>query len=73
MLTAVGECAAPIAGASRARERPLTPQPIPAPRPPAGLTKFNLFDVGLTGAIKALYVRQPAPADAHTTVVAKHH
>lgn len=26
-----------------------------------GLTKFNLFDVGLTGAIKTLYVRQNAP------------
>jgi succinate dehydrogenase hydrophobic anchor subunit len=25
-----------------------------------GLTKFNLFDVGLTGAIKTLYIRQSA-------------
>ena len=30
-----------------------------------GLTKFNLFDVGLTGAIKALYIRQSAPAEGN--------
>ena len=29
-----------------------------------GLTKFNLFDVGLTGAIRSVYTRQPAPAAA---------
>ena len=28
-----------------------------------GLTKFNLFDVGLTAAIKALYTRQLPPKE----------
>jgi len=37
-----------------------------------GLTKFNLFDVGLTGAIKEIYTRQPAPADAAAEKKAHH-
>jgi hypothetical protein len=38
-----------------------------------GLTKFNLFDVGLTGAIKEIYTRQPAPADAAAEKKAAHY
>jgi len=30
----------------------------------AGLTKFNMTDVGLTGALKELFVKQDAPAAA---------
>ena len=38
-----------------------------------GLTKFNLFDVGLTGAIKTLYVRQNAPETSSSPRAAKLH
>ncbi len=57
--------------AIRATRSPLT---ATFPRPLAGLTKFNLFDVGLTGAIKAVYTRQPV-ADSQSGVASapKHH
>jgi len=37
-----------------------------------GLTYFNYNDVGLTGAIKNLYIRQPAPAALEDVKPKKH-
>ena len=57
--------------ALRAARSPLT---ATFPRPLAGLTKFNLFDVGLTGAIKAVYTRQPvADSQSGAASAPKHH